>query len=102
MTRAIDLDRAYSLLVLLSDYLQPIDPEANYALMTAFNLVSEWHTPDALVRTDENAEFGDLLAQATELVADLAGTATDLGEALSLGRAAALLTSITPEPSDRR
>ena len=102
MTRVTDLDRAYSLLVLLCDLPQPIDPETSYALMAAFNLVSEWHVPDALVGTDENAEVGDLLAQATELVTDLAGTATDLGEALSLGRAAALLTAITPEPSDRR
>lgn len=102
MTRASDLDRAYSLLVLLGEYARPIPPETSYALMTAFNLVSEWHIPDTLVHTDENAELGDLLAQATELLTILAGTATDLGEALSLGRAAALLDSLTPEPSDHR
>jgi hypothetical protein len=70
--------------------------------MTALNLVSDWHVPDVPVRHDENAAFGDLLARATELATNLAGTATDLGEALSLGRAAALLTTTTPEPTDRR
>lgn len=102
MTRRADLDRAYSLLVQLGERARPIDPKTCYALMTTFNLVSECHTPSALVPIDENAEFGKLLAQARELLRVVAGTSPDLGEALSLGRAAALLDAIATEPSDRR
>lgn len=102
MTRPSDLDRAYSLLVQLGETARPINTETSYTHMTVFNLVSEGHTPDALVHTDENAEYGELLAQATELLRVLAGTSTDLGEALSLGRAAALLSSLSPDPSDHR
>ncbi len=85
----------------LNDYPQPTDAATSHAQMTAFNLMSERHTPRALVRTDKNAGPGDLPAQATELVSHLATRrGTDLGEALSLGRAAGLLTSITSDTRD--
>jgi len=102
MTRATDLDRAYSLLVGLCDYDRRIHPGTSYAHMAAFNLVSGWHTPDALVPTESNVEFGELLAQSAELLKALARTATNLGEALSLGAAAMLLDGTLLEPRDRQ
>jgi len=102
MSRATDLDRAYSLLVRLCDYDQHPHPGTSHARMAAFNLVSALHTPDALVPTERNAEYGELLAQSTELLTALARTATNLGEALSLGTAAALLDGTLLEPRDRQ
>ena len=102
MSREADLDRAYSLLVLLCEDATPADPETRYALMTAFNLVADQHTPAALGRSGEGTRHSGLLAEAVALIGRLAEASTDLDEALTLGVAADLLDSIVTAGSDRR
>lgn len=96
MTRAIDLDRAYSLLVQLCEHPQPVTVSTSCVLMDAFNTFTEQHTPRVLYLSDAPGRRDVLLAEATDLLTHLARTAIDLQEALALGRSAELLRSLTP------
>lgn len=102
MSREADLDRAYSLLVLLCEDTAPADAETRYALMTTFNLVADQHTPAAHEHSGEGSEHDELIVEAATLIGRLAEASTGLSEALSLRAAADLLDSIVTAGSEPR
>jgi hypothetical protein len=88
--RTHDLDRLYGLLVHLCEDVRYPEPGQDYALMDAFNLVAELHTPTALV-ADKEPSVQDGFDQAVDQTEALAAGGDSMHEILRLRLAHSLL-----------
>ena len=82
MNRTAALDRVHGLLVSLCEDTDAFSPAAS-ALMEAFNLVVETQTP-ARLHLPAERRYSERLATLEHLLNDLADTATELSEHLTL------------------
>jgi hypothetical protein len=92
MSRSDDLDRLYGVLIFLCDEARFLNPGTQYAVMLAFNLVSELHAPGRLV-IDHDLDLDDALERAAELAETLTANASGIDELLRLRTVRSLLGS---------
>ena len=92
MNRTANLDRAHGLLVSLCEDTDATSPAAS-ALMEAFNLVVETHSP-ARVHLPNERRYDERLATLERLLNELADTAPRLSEYLTLHDAADLVRQV--------
>jgi len=103
MTRMADLDRAHGLLVTLCED-APAVSSATSALMQAFNLVVEVHSPTRIHLPTERG-YAERLVTLEHLLDGLADSSTELSECLTLHDAADLVRevrAIRPAPGASR
>jgi len=93
MSRSDDLDRLYGALVFLCDEARFLEAGDQYALMLAFNLVAELHTPSKII-VDEQEALEVAASSAIDLATSLAATASGIDEIVRLRAAGSLLRTV--------